>query len=208
MTKATPKQAKTPLTLRQTVAYILLIGSIIGLIASLALTYDKIQVLKNPAYNPSCNINPILSCGSVMKTEQASLLGMPNTIFGIMGYTALLTVAVSLLSGARFKRWFWLCMQGAATIGVGFMHYLFFQGVYRVGAICPYCFVVWMITIPIFWYITQYNLAEGYINLRHSTLNKLALFIKHNHGNILLLWYLAIFAVLLTHFWYYWQTLI
>lgn len=198
---------KNPLTLKQTLPYILIIGGLIGLAASFALTYDKIHVLLNPAYDPACNINPILSCGSVMKTEQASLLGVPNTIFGIAAFTALITFGFMLAAGAVVKRWIWVLAQLAATTGVLFMHYLFFQGVYRINAICPWCFVVWMITIPLFWYITLYNLREGNIKLPKGW-EKVNTFLQENHGSILAIWYIVIFGILLEHFWYYWSTLL
>lgn len=74
------KIRKSDLTLNKVLPFILIAAGIIGIIASFVLTYDKIHVLTDKGYEPSCNINPILSCGSVMKTEQASLLGVPNTV--------------------------------------------------------------------------------------------------------------------------------
>lgn len=201
------KPQKASLTLDKILPWLLIITAVIGLLASFALTYDKIQVLKDPAYDPGCNINPILSCGSVMKTEQASLLGVPNTIFGLVAFSMLLTFGVLLASGAVFKRWIWLGAQIAATVGVVFMHYLFFQGVYRINAICPWCFVVWMITIPTFWYVTIYNLRHQYLQLP-KRLSKVSAFVQKYHADILLVWYLIIFGILLEHFWYYWSTLI
>jgi uncharacterized membrane protein len=202
------KTGKRELTLRQTLPYILLFCSLVGLLAAFALTYDKIQVLKDPAYNPNCNINPILSCGSVMKTEQASLFGVPNTILGLMGFSGLATIAVALLAGAKFKKWFWWGIQAGAIGGLVFMLYLFFQGVFRINAICPWCFATWMVTIPIFWYTTLYNLREKNISLPTKYGNYLNNFMQKHHGNILVVFYLIIFGILLQHFWYYWQTLI
>lgn len=184
--------------------YTLIVAGIIGLLASFVLTYDKIQLLTNSSYHPSCNINPILSCGSVMKTEQASLLGVPNTLFGLIAFSMLLTFGCLLAAGASVKKWVWLSAQVAATGGVIFMHYLFFQGVYRINAICPWCFVVWMITIPTFWYISLYNLRHGHIRLP----TRLAIFLQKHHGDVLIVWYVVIFGILLQHFWYYWSTLL
>ncbi len=191
--------------LAQALPYIFLVVGIVGTIASFALTYDKIQVLKNPAYVPSCNINPILSCGSVMKTEQASLAGVPNTIFGLMGFSALTSLAVAMLAGAKFRRWLWLTINAGALLGFSFFLYLFFEGVYRINAICPYCFVIWMVVPPLLWYTTLYNLREGHIKFVSP---RLKVFLLRHHGDILLVWYLFIFSLLLTHFWDYWKTLI
>ena len=30
-----------------------------------------------------------------------------------------------------------------------FIHWLIFQSLYRIGALCPYCMVVWAVTIPL-----------------------------------------------------------
>ncbi len=201
------KISKAELTLPHLLPYILIAAGIIGCIASFVLTYDKMQVLQNSAYEPSCNINPILSCGSVMKTEQASLIGVPNTIFGLVAYSMLFTFGVLLAGGAVVKKWVWIGAQLAATAGVIFMHYLFFQGVYRINAICPWCFVVWMITIPVFWYITLYNLREKNLPLPAS-LKPMSAFLQRHHGDILIVWYLIIFGIILQHFWYYWSTLL
>ena len=195
------------LSLGKVLPYIFVATGLVGMISSLALTYDKIQVLSDKAYEPSCNINPILSCGSVMKTEQASLFGLPNTVFGLIAFTMLLTFGFLLIGGAVVKRWVWIAAQVAATIGVIFMHYLFFQGVYRIQAICPWCFVIWMITIPTFWYITLYNLQQKYI-LLPKVLRSAALFMRRNHGTILLVWYVIIIGIIIQHFWYYWSTLL
>ncbi|MDL2341841.1 MAG: vitamin K epoxide reductase family protein [Patescibacteria group bacterium] len=195
------------LSLTKALPYLLVAAGIMGMVASFALTYDKIHVLQDPNYSPGCNINPILSCGSVMKTEQASLLGVPNTIFGLIAFTALLTFGFLLASGAVVKRRIWLMAQLLSTIGVIFMQYLFFQGVFRIHAICPWCFTVWMITIPVFWYITQYNLRQGNLAFP-ARLKRLRSFILQHHADILIFWYLCIFAIIIQHFWYYWSTLL
>ena len=191
----------------QVLPYILIVAGVVGCIASFALTYDKIHVLLNPNYRPSCNLNPILSCGSVMSAPQSNLMGVPNTIFGLMGFSALLTFGVILAAGTKVKRSIWLMAQLAALSGVIFMHYLFYQGVYKINAICPWCFTIWMITIPTFIYITVYNLKEKNIEFS-KRFESVSLFIQKHHGDILVMWYFIIFALLAKHFWWYWKTLI
>lgn len=201
------KHPVSPISLKRVLPYVLIIAGLLGCLASFALTYDKIHVLQNPDYNPSCNINPILSCGSVMKTEQASLFGVPNTIFGLMSFSALVTLGFVLLAGARLQKWIWLAAQVVATMGVVFMHYLFFQGIYRINAICPWCSLVWMITIPVFWYITLYN-VELFESRLSRRIQHIAMFMRKNHGNILLTWYLILLVLILERFWYYWSSLL
>ncbi len=203
VTGSEKRAKKMKVTWQSALPYVLLIGGILGVVASFALTYDKLHVLQDPGYKPGCNLNPVLSCGSVMKTSQASLLGVPNTIFGLIGFSMATMLGLGLLAGAVFKRWLWLGVQVAATGGVVFMHYLFFQAVFRIHAICPWCFGVWMITIPIFFGITIYNIRMG-----HLGSSRFLRFINTFSNDILALWYLIIFAILLIKFWYYWSTLL
>lgn len=195
---------RSQLTLSKALPYILTIVGGLGIVASFILTYDKVQVLRDSSYDPGCNINPILSCGSVMSTEQASLLGVPNTIFGLMAFSMLLTFGALLISGAKFSKHVWLAAQIMATLGVVFMHYLFFQGVFRINAICPWCFVTWIITIPTFWYITVYNIRQQYLWLP----KRIAQRVQKHHADVLIVWYIIIFGILLHRFWYYWSTLL
>jgi uncharacterized membrane protein len=171
------------------------------------LTYDKIQVLKNPNYRPICDINPILSCGDIMNTKQSNLLGVPNPIFGLVGFSMLLTFGIVLASGAKLKKWLWQVINLGALAGFCFFVYLFSQAVFVIHAICPFCFVIWMITPPILWYTTIYNLKEKNINPKFLKTKTKDWIFKHQH-EILICWYIIVFLTLLTKFWYYWKTLV
>lgn len=198
----------SPRTLATTLPFIYTIGGAIGLIASFILTLDKFKLLENPNYIPDCNINPILSCGSVMKTWEASVLGFPNSFLGMAGFAALLTIGVMMLAGAqKLPRWFWLGLQLGSLLGVALIHWLFFESVYRINALCPYCMVVWAVTIPVFWYTTLYNLRTGVV-ATPARLKGLVAFLQRHHGDVLLLWFLVIAGFILNHFWYYWKTLL
>jgi hypothetical protein len=142
-----------------------------------------------------------------MKTDQASVFGFPNMIMGLIGFSIVTTVGMALIAGAKFKRWFWLGLQAGTIFGVLFVHWLFYQSVYVIGALCPYCMVVWAVTIPIFLYTTFYNIRAGHIKIPEK-LKKYSDFKQRHHGDILILWYLAIIALILNRFWYYWSSLI
>ena len=152
---------------RQT-AWILVIGGLIGIFASIELIVQKIGVLSNPDYVPNCDINPILSCGSVISTDQASLFGFPNPILGVIGFTVVVLFGVLLFAGIELPRWMWLGLNAGALAGMIFVIWLVGQSLYVIGALCPWCMVVWSITIPIFWQVTTDNLAGGRISLGSS----------------------------------------
>lgn len=195
------------ITLRQTLPFILLIGGIIGVLCAGILTVEKIQLLKHPEAALVCDINPVVACGSVINTPQASAFGFPNPIIGLVGFGVVAAIGAGLLAGAQFKRWFWLGLQAGVIFGICFVTWLQFQSIFRIGALCPFCMVVWSVTIPIFWYTTLYNLREGHIKMG-AKLKRFAGFLQRHHGDVLLAWYLIIVAVITNHFWYFWQTLI
>ncbi|WP_342768540.1 vitamin K epoxide reductase family protein [Amycolatopsis palatopharyngis] len=186
-------------------AWLYVIGGGAGFVAAFVLMLEKLAKLGNPAYVPTCTLNPVVSCGSVMDSPQASAFGFPNPLIGIGAFAVVVTVGVVLLSGFRAPRWFWLGMQAGTTFGVLFVHWLIYSSLYDIGALCPYCMVVWAVTIPIFWYTTLHNLTSGHFS---SSGKPVALGLAHYHSLALVLWYLAIVALVLEAFWYYWSTLL
>jgi uncharacterized membrane protein len=181
------------------------VGGGIGFLAAFALMIEKIAKLADPGYVPTCTLNPVVSCGSVMDSPQATAFGFPNPLIGIGGFAVVVTVGVVLLSGFQAPRWFWLGMQIGTTFGVAFVHYLIYSSLYSIGALCPYCMVVWVVTIPIFWYTTLHNLTRGHL-APHG--RPVALPLARYHSLVLAVWYLAIAALILQAFWDYWNTLL
>lgn len=195
------------MTLKQVLPYMLIIFGTIGLIAAFVLTMEKMSLLANPNYQPSCNLNPVLSCGSIIRTQQASAFGFPNPFIGLAGYAVVITIGMGILAGATYKKWFWKGLNLGALFGFLFIHWLFYESLYDIGALCIYCIIVWSITAPLFWYTTLYNLREG--NLATPKKLKSAVqFANKHHLDILITWYLLIFLAIVTRFWYYWKTII
>lgn len=186
--------------------WVLLVGGAIGVLAAGILVIEKFELLSNPNAALSCDLNPIVACGSVINTPQASAFGFPNPLIGMMGFSVVATIGAAMLAGATFKRWFWLGLQAGAIFGIGFVTWLQYQSIFQIGALCPYCMVVWAVTIPIFVYTTAYNLEKGHTkSLKRFKI--VADFIKRSHLEIVTVWYLGIVGVIVAHFWYFWRTL-
>src|ERR1700749_620460 len=107
-----PSQVRVPVFS----AWWVLIAGVIGLAASMGLTIEKIKILLNPSHVPSCNINPIVSCGSVMTTPQASVLGFPNSLLGIVGFTVVLITGVLALAKVQLPQWYWIGLTAGILI--------------------------------------------------------------------------------------------
>lgn len=188
-------------------AWLLVVAGALGLAAAVTLTLEKIRLLENPGYVPSCNISPIVSCGSVMRTAQAAAFGFPNSLLGLAGFAVVVTVGVAVLAGARLRPWFWLGLQAGTVLALVFVHWLIFQTLYRIGAVCPYCVVVWAAVIPLFWYTTLHNLRRGVLPVPAGGRRTVDALVRH-HWVVPVCWYLLIALLVLNRFWYYWQTLL
>ncbi|QUH00737.1 vitamin K epoxide reductase family protein [Saccharopolyspora erythraea] len=190
--------ADAPVPAPRGLGWLYVVGGLIGLAASFALVLEKLAKLGNPDYVPTCSLNPIISCGSVMDSPQAALFGFPNPLLGVASFPIMVVFGAALLAGFTAPRWFWAGAQLGTTLGLVFVHWLIFQSLYEIGALCPYCMVVWAVTIPMFWYTTLHNLRPGRVGEALARV----------HSVVLTVWYLTIVVLCLQAFWDYWTTLL
>jgi uncharacterized membrane protein len=185
-------------------AWWVLIAGVIGLAASMTLTVEKIQLLLNPAYVPTCNINPIVSCGSVMVTPQASVLGFPNPLLGLVGFTVVIVTGVLAVAKVPLPQWYWAGLTVGVLLGSVFVHWLIFQSLYRIGALCPYCMVVWVVTIALL-VVTASIAFRPALQRRQGGP---AWVVYQWRWSIAALWFTAVFLLIMARFWDYWSTLL
>ncbi len=144
-------------------AILLLISGAAGLLASWVITLDKFKLLEDPDFTPGCSLNPVVSCGNIMKSDQASAFGFPNPMLGLVAYGIVICVGACLLAGAAFPRWYWLTFDAGTLFGVGFVTWLQFQSLYRINSLCLWCCLAWIATIVLFWYVTSFVVREGFL---------------------------------------------
>ncbi|WP_149955554.1 vitamin K epoxide reductase family protein [Zafaria cholistanensis] len=144
-------------------AWLVVVTGVVSWLASAILVLERLALYRDAGHTTSCDINPWVSCGTVMKSWQASLFGFPNPLIGIVGFGIVVTVGMALLAGARFARWYWIGFQAGITLAFAFCVWLWSQALYQIGALCIYCMVVWAMVIPLFVYTTVRNLRAGVI---------------------------------------------
>ncbi|MBU3749101.1 MAG: vitamin K epoxide reductase family protein [Mycobacterium sp.] len=182
-------------------AWCVLLAGVIGLGSAVTLLIEKIEMLINPAYVPTCSINPVLSCGSVMLTPQASVFGPPNPLFGVIGFTVVVVSGVLAVAKVALPRWYWVGLMVGTAAATVFVHWLIFQTLYRIGALCPYCMVVWAVTIPLLVVVSA-------IALRPLATNPVAHALYQWRWPLVVLWFTAVLLFILVRFWDYWSTLL
>lgn len=144
-------------------AWMLLVTGLIGMYGTVVLVAERVMLWNDPSHVTSCDINPWVSCGEVMKTWQSQLFGFPNQFIGLVAFSIIITIAMALFAGARFRRWYWIGMNVGVLLGFAFCVWLWSQAVYEINILCLYCMVVWAMMIPMFVLLTSRNLQHGVI---------------------------------------------
>lgn len=162
-TPATAGAGLPAMTRDRPFGWLLVITGVVGWLASGILVLEKLEVLKDPNHTTVCDVNPWISCGQVMQTPQSSAFGFPNMFIGIVAFAVIITTGMALLSGARFARWYWIGLQTGVTLGFTFVVWLWFQALYVIRILCPFCMVVWAVMIPLFVWVTVRNTVHGVI---------------------------------------------
>jgi uncharacterized membrane protein len=154
-------------------AFVLVVSGVIGWYASFRLTLDKIAVLVDPQADLDCNFSVLVQCGKNLESWQGAILGFPNPLLGLGGFAAPVAVGVALLAGASFARWFWIAFNVGVLGAFAFCLWLAYQSIFALGTLCPWCMLVWVVTIPMFWTLTLANARAGRLGERLEPLGEL-----------------------------------
>lgn len=178
-----------------------LVAAIAGLLAALTLSIEKYHVLKDPDAILSCSFNLVLNCSVVMQTWQASVFGFPNSLIGVVLYPAAIVLAVFMLAKVAMPRWILVTAQVIAVLGAVFAYWLFFQSVYAIQVLCPWCLVVTFVTTLILSSITHYNLRENTFGFSKSVNKKIHDLMKKDYDKLLTaLWVVLLIALVIIKF--------
>jgi uncharacterized membrane protein len=139
-----------------------------------------------------------------MVTPQASVLGFPNPLLGLVGFTVVTVTGVLAVAKVPLPQWYWAGLTVGVLIGAAFVHWLIFQSLYRIGALCPYCMVVWVVTVALLVVVASIAFRPA-LARRESGL---ATVLYQWRWSIATLWFTAVFLLIMVRFWNYWSTLL
>ncbi len=146
-----------------------LVGAgLIALISSAILVYERLQIYIDAGHSTVCDINALLSCGTVMRTPQAEAFGFPNPFIGLVGFSIVVTIGAAMMAGAQFKKWFWVCMNIGLAAATAFIMWLWYQTTFQINALCLFCMIVWVMTITLFVKTTVRNVSAGVVPAAQS----------------------------------------
>lgn len=172
----------------------MLVGSALSLLAAFVLSIEAIELAKNPNANLACNVNIILNCATVNNHPTGSMFGFPNSFIGMMAEPVVITVAIAGLAGIRFPRRFMFAAQIGYTFGLAFALTLFYISFSIIQALCPWCLLVTLTTILVWFAITRYNIREDNLYLPKKLQKRLHAWIEKDYDK-LAMWSLIVALV-------------
>ncbi|MFP7696810.1 vitamin K epoxide reductase family protein [Trueperella sp. LYQ143] len=145
-------------------AGVLLGSGVIGVLASSGLILSERHHLAYPDSHLVCDINPLIGCSKWMGRWQSEVFfGIPNALLGALFFAAIATLGCVLLTGSRLSRYLWVAALAGASCGIIWVLWFAYQSYLVEGSLCPYCVVVWCVTIPLFVHLLARTLQAGHI---------------------------------------------
>ena len=173
-------------------AFVMLVGSGLGLLASFVLSIEALELAKNSHAVLSCDFSSALSCSAVANHWSAAILGFPNSFIGVMTLPVMVTIAVALLAGAKFPKWFMFAAQIGVSVGFIFALWMFYMSFVEIGVLCPWCLTLDVGMLLIFGGMTRYNILTGVI-----TGKKVKKFVQNDYDIVLLMIIITLAVVMI-----------
>eukprot|EP00698_Gefionella_okellyi_P004543 TRINITY_DN14166_c0_g1_i1.p1 TRINITY_DN14166_c0_g1~~TRINITY_DN14166_c0_g1_i1.p1 ORF type:complete len:210 (-),score=15.16 TRINITY_DN14166_c0_g1_i1:104-733(-) len=119
--------------------------SIAGLLMSLYLTYLDLGFAALAGLSSLCSASSFFSCDAVRASPYAHLFNVPLALYGLVWFTSMLGISISLSRSASGGRLLWVFNNELFTaqliwlfIGLLSVFYFWFAE-FVIGAICPLC---------------------------------------------------------------------
>ena len=181
---------------RKNAFILMLIGGVAALTAAFVLTLEKFHLYENPDAVLSCSFNAVLNCSAVMQSWQASAFGFPNMLIGLIAFPVLITIATLGISGIKFPRWFLIAASIALALGTIFAYWLFFQSIYAIQVLCPWCLIVTTSMTIMFSSFLHFNLKENTFQLKDKLNKQIQRFLAGGYHQMVVLSWIALMVVL------------
>lgn len=138
------------------------VAGVVGWIVAFLLYLEYIGQLTGADALISCSISPIVTCGPNLLSPGGNLLGFSNSILGMVLFLGPVYAGVSALATPGGHRaWYWRTYAAFAAAAFVFVHVLAYRSVFEYGSLCPWCMVIWLVTIPLFVTVLGWSLRAG-----------------------------------------------
>lgn len=144
------------------VAIFWIVAGMLGWVVSFLLYHEYIGQLTGGDALITCDISPIVTCGPNLLSPGGNLLGFSNSIIGIVLFLGPVFAGVSALaSRGGMRDGYWRVYAVFVAGAFVFVHVLAYRSVFEYGSLCPWCMVIWLVTIPLFWTVAGWTMRAG-----------------------------------------------
>lgn len=137
------------------------VAGAVGWVVSFLLYLEYVGQLTDAEPIVSCTFSVVVSCGPNLLSPGGNLLGFSNSIIGITLFLGPVFAGIGVLAGGAFRRWYWRVFLTAVTAAFVLVHVFAWRSVFEYGVLCPWCMVVWLAVIPLFWATLGWALRDG-----------------------------------------------
>lgn len=172
------------------------IAGAVGMIFTSVQLLEKISKAKDPGAVLVCDMNAVMSCSTVLDAWQSRVLGVPNSLVGLIMFTILFTAALTPLLGSRHSPRAAAVMWGLTVFFAVFATWFMVQTALVIGALCLWCTAITTSVLLLVVVYTRQGVALG--GFGHGAFGRVMAGVVRAGQDLIVvgLWWLAIAAVL------------
>ncbi len=150
MGSAAPVNGDRNFRLRQPLLAVSAVFAMVGVSASVYLTDLHVRVHTDASYQPACDVNQTFNCSDIALSSYSHLLGVPMSVWGLIGYAGFLCLQLWGLAPDRGRRWpsglYWLLSVFTLLTTAA----LFYVAEFVVHAWCIGCITLYVVNVSLF----------------------------------------------------------
>ncbi len=136
---------------KQTPYLLIVLGSLVGGIAALLQTIERIQWADHPTRALVCDINNAFSCSNVFAAWQSNVFGFSNALLCLTFFAVMLGFGIAVYKSKETARLPRLIAQFFSLFFLCFGAWYITQLMFVIGSMCIYCIACYAGVIAINW---------------------------------------------------------
>lgn len=174
---------------------------ICGMFAAIELLRAEKAMLQDPGTALTCDINPLIGCSKFLTASQNSVFfDTSNSVFGLAFFAGIFALGVVLASGGRLGRWLWVGLDALMVLAAAWLVWFQWTSITVERSLCPYCLIVWVVTIPLIVNTWARSAQAGHVSLPDGLRSALV----RGRWYIVAGIYVILLAVIVVAFWDKW----
>lgn len=138
------------------------VAGLAGWTVSFLLYHEYIGQLSGGDALISCSISPVVTCGPNLLSPGGNLLGFSNSVIGMVLFTGpVFAAAAGAAAPVGLRAWFWRTFAVFVTGAFLLVHFFAYRSVFEYSSLCPWCMIIWLVTIPLFFTVAGWTLRAG-----------------------------------------------